>query len=358
MNIVLTASFKNGLFSNGLTQNIVFLAELINDIGYNAIICINHALEEGKDVPQDLDLIYEKDLYELENVTAILETGWTLQYEDVKSLKKNSPSAKHVHIHYGNRMMSDIERCRSGDAIGISREPVDEVWLSPHYEESIPYFKTFYKNPNVFTLPYIWSPKYIDFHTEIFEKANKSPYYKPGNLYTFSILEPNLNMTKNCIPSVIIIEEVLQRGAIDFDKLIVYCSHVIAEKKYFMYFINQLDLFRKQKISFAGRENLVEIFARQANACISHQLMNGLNYTYLEALYFGVPLIHNSTYIEDAGFYYPGYDTHKGADQVEKMITTYDRDYEEHMKKNKEVLFRYSPKNEMVKMMYKRMIEA
>ena len=72
--------------------------------------------------------------------------------------------------------------------------------------------------------------------------------------------------------------------------------------------------------------------------------MNGLNYTYLEALHFGVPLIHNSTYIEDAGFYYPGYDIHKGADQLENMIKTYDRNHEQHMKKNKEVLYRYSPK--------------
>ena len=77
MNIVLTASFKNGLFLNGLTQNIVFLAELINDIGYNAIICINHELNEGQDVPQDLDLIYEKDLHELENVTAIFPVTLT-----------------------------------------------------------------------------------------------------------------------------------------------------------------------------------------------------------------------------------------------------------------------------------------
>ena len=357
MNIVLTASFKNGLFQNGLTQNIVFLAELINDIGYNSIMCLNHDLEEAKDIPQHLDLIYEKDLHELENVTAILETGWTLEAEDVKALKKNSPSAKHVHIHYGNRMMSDIERCRS-DAIGISREPVDEIWISPHYEESIPYFKTFYKNPNVFILPYIWSPKYINLHADIFESNGLSPYYKPGKPYTFSVLEPNLNMTKNCIPSIMIMEEVLHRGNSDFNKLIAYCSHVVSEKKYFMYFINQLDLFHKQKISFAGRENLVGIFSRQANACISHHLMNGLNYTYLECLHFGVPLVHNSAYIEDAGFYYPGYDIHAGADQVEKMIETYDKDYDKHMKKNREVLHRYSPDNESVKEEYKRMIES
>ena len=74
--------------------------------------------------------------------------------------------------------------------------------------------------------------------------------------------------------------------------------------------------------------------------------MNGLNYTYLECLHLGIPLVHNSKYIQDAGFYYSGYDIHAGADQVENMITTYDRDYDKHMKKNKEVLFRYSPENE------------
>jgi len=46
MNILLTANYKNGLFSNGLQQNIVFLAELLKGIGFTPIIAINHKIEE------------------------------------------------------------------------------------------------------------------------------------------------------------------------------------------------------------------------------------------------------------------------------------------------------------------------
>ena len=58
---------------------------------------------------------------------------------------------------------------------------------------------------------------------------------------------------------------------------------------------------------------------------ISYQENCELNYIYLEALYLGIPLIHNSKILENAGYYYEGINIDEGAVKLEKAITNHDK---------------------------------
>jgi hypothetical protein len=46
----------------------------------------------------------------------------------------------------------------------------------------------------------------------------------------------------------------------------------------------------------------------------------------LEALYLGIPLIHNSKILENAGYYYEGINIDEGAVKLEKALTNHDKD--------------------------------
>ena len=113
MNILLTANYKNGLFSNGLQQNIVFLAELLKGIGFTPIIAINHKIEECIDPPSDILIIEENELLEYcEDISFILNASWLINNDTIKSIKeKNQKFQKRSHIVYGNGLLADIERC-------------------------------------------------------------------------------------------------------------------------------------------------------------------------------------------------------------------------------------------------------
>ena len=78
-----------------------------------------------------------------------------------------------------------------------------------------------------------------------------------------------------------------------------------------------------------------------------------MNYTYLEALYFNIPLVHNSEYIKTAGYYYPDYEIQLGAKALHEALTYHDKNLESYKKSAQEVLYRYSPKNPLVKERYK-----
>ena len=70
-------------------------------------------------------------------------------------------------------------------------------------------------------------------HNDIWKAAGYDCQYTPGEEKTIAVLEPNLNMTKNCIPSIFIVEELMTQHGELFKQLIVYCSSQIRDKNYF-----------------------------------------------------------------------------------------------------------------------------
>lgn len=358
MNILLTANYKNGLFSNGLQQNIVFLAELLKDIGFTPIIAINHKIEECIDPPTDILIVEENEIIEYcEGITFILNTSWLINSSILKLVKQKNKHLKNIHIVYGNGMLADIERCDWKDHLAIDNEMADEIWISPHYRFSYEYYKTYYKTEKVFELPYIWSPKYIDMHEKIWNKVNKSCFYEPNQDKNIAILEPNLNITKHCLPSIMVAEEFYTNiSQEDFKKISVYCAAKFTDKKYFKSLMWKLNVTKNHKIEFKPRTKISKILRGDSNVIISHQLLNGLNYTYLEALYFNIPLVHNSEFIKDSGYYYPDYNTKLGASALNLALNYHDKDLESYKISAEKLIHRYSPQNPIVIEKYKKLL--
>ena len=358
MNILFTANYKNGLFSNGLQQNIVFLAELVKSIGFTPIIAINHKVEECIDPPNDILIIEGHEIIEhSKDLSFILSGAWLIDSKIIKKIKEKNKNFKNVHVIYGNGLLADIERCSWEKNIAIDNEYVDEVWISPHYEFSYNYYKTYYHTQKVFELPYIWSPKYIDMHEKIWNKLNKSCYYKPNQDKNIGILEPNLNITKHCLPSIMIAEEFFSNiSKEDFNKISVYCSAKLMNKKYFQTLMWNLNITKERVIEFKPRIKVSKIFSEMSNIIMSHQLLNSLNYTYLEALHFNIPLVHNSELIKESGYYYPDYDTKLGAKALNLALNYHDQNLENYKERAIKTIYKYSPENPIVIEKYKKLL--
>jgi len=357
MNILLTANFKKGIFSNGLQQNIVFLSELLKDIGFTPLIVVNHNVEECIDPPTDILILEQHEIPEYcQDLYAVLQTGWVLSKKSIDTIKDICPKCKNIYVHYGNRLLADIEQSSWDHTRPLIDYRVDENWLSPHYEFSIPYFKTYYKSEKVFEIPYIWDPKYMDIHEKIWNKEGKTCFYSKDKEKNIGIFEPNLNVTKHCLPSIMIIEELYSQSKDLFNKCNVYCSQKLRDKNYFKALMWQLEIQKAGLINYLSRTTISKVFSEDVSVSLSNQLLNGLNYTYLEALYFNIPLVHNSEYIKGAGYYYPEYDTKKGADALRLALTYHDQNLEEYKKQSQIILDRYSPKNPLVIEKYKKLL--
>ena len=357
MNILLTASYKNGIFCNGLQQNIVFLAELFKKIGFEPIIAINHPVDECKDPPANILIVEKHEILDYcKDLHSVIHSSWDIDNQIIDELKIKFPKFKNIHIHYGNRLLADIEQSSWNHTSPIIPYKIDEVWVSPHYKFSIPYFKTYYKSQKIFELPYIWSPKYIQTHEKIWNKAGLSCFYSKDKPKNIGIFEPNLNITKHCLPSVMIAEELYCQDKNIFDNLHIYCTSRLEGANYFKKLMWNTEMQKDRVIKYKPRQIVSKSLSSECSISLSSQLLNGLNYTYLEALYFNLPLVHNSKYIKSAGYYYPEYDIQKGAESLRLALTYHDKNIEEYKKQSQIILNRYSPENPFVISEYKKLL--
>lgn len=344
MNILLTANFKKSLFVNGLSQNIIFLAEMLKDIGYNVSICVNHDVEKCTSPPLEILIMEEHEVGDY-SFDYILQAGSALRKEAVDTIKSKNPRCKNIHMHYGNRLMTDVDLIKSNSQTPLKNYRVDEVWNSPHYSFATTYLQTYYKTQKVFEMPYIWKPKYID----------SSLSYSPEVNKTITIMEPNLNMTKSCLMPAYLTDKVFREEPHLINKMKVYCSHNLRDKVYFRSLMSNLDIVSQGKSVFLGRTPMPDIF-KNSNVIVSHQLLNSLNYTYLEALYLNIPLVHNSEEIKEAGYFYPEYDLNIGAKKLKEALKFHDENLTSYGEKSKDVLNRFSPENEYVHEQYKNLL--
>lgn len=365
MRIFLTADLKLGIFSNGMNQNIFALQELLTDLGHEVYLIAEENPNKDKKFSYNKRIIKDYNVITIHDVVlkgikgdAIIQTGITYGAEWIKKLKKISPSIKNIHVNYGPRLFIDIEHCVSGSEGGSAgrHKYVDEVWTSPHYGYSIDYYKILYRTDNVKFLPYIWSNKLMKKKEKERNKNNETCFYKPSGEVNIAIMEPN-NIVKNSVCPAVIAEGLYNLNPELIDSVYVWGAKKLSREPYYEKFMLNLDLAQDYKIFFKKRTGFPLIFSRHCNYLLSHQHMNALNYTYLEALYFGIPLIHNSEMIkEEAGYYYPDFQLTKGVSALKRAIETHDDRLEEYKEEGKKLIWKYSPDNPETKEAYKNML--
>jgi hypothetical protein len=92
-----------------------------------------------------------------------------------------------------------------------------------------------------------------------------------------------------------------------------------------LHLANSLDIVKAHKALFQGRHDFAGYMAPNADAVVSHQWANDQNYLYLDALYGNYPLIHNSPWLKEVGYFYPDFDCKEGANQLLLAASTHDQ---------------------------------
>lgn len=114
-----------------------------------------------------------------------------------------------------------------------------------------------------------------------------------------------------------------------------------------LHLANSLNLVREHKATFHGRVDVVGFMTELADLVVSHQWKNEQNYVYLDALYGDYPLVHNSPWIKDVGYYYPDFDIQEGASQLLQAIQEHDGNLKHYRSQAQDLFEKVSPFNQM-----------
>jgi hypothetical protein len=138
--------------------------------------------------------------------------------------------------------------------------------------------------------------------------------------------------------------------------LMITNSEKITKHREFMGMLKTFDLFKDKKITGESRYQTAFILTQFIDVLVCHQILNPLNYLYLDAAYLGYPVLHNAPMCKDLGYYYENSDTVSGAKQLDYILTEHDKNIDAYNERNDKVLMRYYADNPKLVKTYDKLI--
>tara|TARA_R110000782_G_scaffold159566_2_gene251689 strand:+ start:1346 stop:2536 length:1191 start_codon:yes stop_codon:yes gene_type:complete len=375
MNIGITIGLQKeyeSMWVNGIKLNAILLANALMQIGKHNVYLVDTSsnVEDLTKVSWDYNKFPVRKFADAFKDTDLMITlGTSFPTETIEKFKAQGPNRRLVKYMCGNSYVIEMERSifKTGNDLGIAPwDPgADEVWYVPQQGyQNEHYYKTIFKTDRVYPVPFVWDPMFMIRELAIYKKNDrKLPIYTTGIEQAkkrISVFEPNMNVVKYSMIPILAAEQIHRRG-VEFDKMYIASGKDLLKNGYYKSMITTLDLIKdnpkEPKIQFTSRYPVCHYLAETTEIVLSHQWENPLNYSYLDVMFMGYPLIHNADMIQDAGYYYPDFNIEKAADKLEWVLKNHDDNREEYAAKNKVVLDRYTIKNEALVDTYDKLIE-
>lgn len=368
----LTKEYES-LWINGIKLNAIYLANTLKQIDGTEVFL----LDTGNKVSDLTKVTWNTDIFPIykfednfKNIDLLITLGTSLPEKWSKALRFVNPNIKIVKYQCGNNYVVDMERVLFGDPTE-SGAPAwdlghDETWLIPQQEyQNLEYFKSIYRQDDskVKVVPFIWDPMFIDSNNKLLKSLGKKiPKYipRPRSEKKISVMEPNLNVVKYALIPILIAEEVYRKnGDNSFKQIWIASGSRLLHNNYFKGMLKYLDMVKAKNplIKFIPRYPVTTMLAEETDIVLSHQWTNPLNYSYLDAIHFGYPVVHNADMIKDAGYYYKDFNISDGVKKLEYALNKHDENIEEYSNKNRKVLNRYLSTNPELVDTYRKLIE-
>ena len=347
---VITHAGQN-IWENGMGQNVLFVAQLLRRIDFVESVVLVDVGDQQTMPPQvdiaamGLSLARAGEL--IDAIDVVIELAGALHPEWLAYFRACGGRA--VYMCVGQPYVGTAEPILFTDKGSFPRhDRCDEVWLLPKDAAFLPMMRTIHRCP-AHEAPYLWSPRFLAQRvTEVraaghpFGYAPRTPE-APG--FRVAIFEPNISVVKTSAVPMLICDEAYRADPSAVTSMQVLNTLHLKDHATMLYLANSLDLVRQHKAVFHGRHDFAGFMVQHADAVVAHQWQNDQNYSYLDALYGNYPLIHNSPWLREAGYYYPDFDIKAGAAQLLHALRSHDAQLGDYQARAERVFHAVDPFN-------------
>ena len=317
-----TVSIKAGgdlaLFSNGLRQNVWHLYKLFESSPDCADVCLVAETLPEKPITGEtfgVPLTAFRKLSDVEEaLDYLIVIGTAITVSVLKRLRERG--CKVILYKGGNGAVISM-----ADIVAKPPKPTaetyddfdcyDQIWVtSQHMATYAGWCRTIYRCP-VIEIPQIWSPLLRDVLNA--SETIKFGFNPPSSAWRIGVMDPNNTVMKTSHYPMLVTEAAYREKPEIIQSLMVSSARQFAENEHFRRFANLLTLQKDGKLTVEDRYISWVFMAKYCDAIVTHQWENGLNYLYYEVLSGDYPLIHNSAFLKDYGYYYEDFNPESGA---------------------------------------------
>lgn len=352
-------SATESIWTNGMKQNVLMFIHLLKQSKNNYEVCILNTVEvdfsdKKPSYLKDIDIFNFKEKFM--ELDLIIMMGAQVHNQHIEKFKEDK-NKRFIGYKCGNNYVIHLENVLFGenkDQYFEYETTFDELWYIPQQEETNKgFFSTLYRT-EAFIVPFIWHDKFLKESALEIEGGFQTGRYKKGYKYNpqkekkvIGVMEPNMNIVKYSLIPAMIAEESFRSeiGKNHIQKLMITNGEKLKNNYEFLSIVKTFDLYKEGKITAESRFQTAYVLTQYFDILISHQILNPLNYLYLDAVYLGYPVLHNATLCKDLGYYYENSDTKQGAEMLNHILTQHDKNIPEYHEKNNLVLQRYYADN-------------
>ena len=364
-------SNTESIWTNGIKQNVLMMVHLLRNSKKNYEVCILNTFDV--DFTQRPSYLEGTDVYNFNekymDMDLIIVMGAQVHEDRLKKFRESGENKKVVSYKCGNNYILALEEIlfKDGSMSGEYEQEIDELWYIPQQDETNRgFYRTLHRAKSII-VPFVWHQKFLYENVVAIQKGYNSGHYKKDWKYNrekenkiIGIMEPNLNMVKFSLIPAMIVEECYRTevGKKFIESLRITNAEKLKSNKKFMSFIKTFDLFKDKKVSGESRYQTAYLLTQHIDILICHQILNPLNYLYLDVAYLGYPVLHNAYMCKDLGYYYENSDTKDGAEKLSWILENHDKNIESYNERNDKVLQRYHADNPKLVLQYDKLIEG
>jgi hypothetical protein len=231
--------------------------------------------------------------------------------------------AIHFEIENAIYPISTIKRCYDN---------ISEIWTWELYGSNDFTVLSLLGRCNVRSIPYIWSP----FILEAFQKESG---YQPWHIvaesvtgapWTVRCCETNITNRSSCVIPMTIMKEFTTSYP---DKIkggfVVHNGLQMAERQFFKENLTA-NLAIKPETQFVGRNRITDWCMCPRTIMLAHCRFTPVRWTYIDAAYLGIPMIHNSQFMKRLGgvferYYYSNNSISEGKKALRLLLDDFDQ---------------------------------
>jgi hypothetical protein len=346
--IFVDAKGELGLFENGLRQNVLFLRQLFRAAPDCARVwLLNHGDGEPGEVPPGLGVAREDIVRTHEVLDAldyVIVIGAAMDRETVAALKARG--CRIIAYKGGNGAVISMEAMiakppRADAERYFDHADYDAVCMTPqHLATYRGWCETIYRRP-VREVPQIWSPLLIEALAP--GVRARFGWRPPAGAARVGILDPNVTVMKTSHLPMLVCEAAYREAPEAFSAIYVTNGWPHRDDAHFKSFTLSLSAAQAGVMTLEPRFVGLEFLADHCDAVVTHHWENGLNYLYYEVLYGNYPLVHNSAFLRDLGYYYPDFDAEAGAEALLTALAEHPSREAEHAERAEALFARLDP---------------
>lgn len=302
MRIGVTNLFKGSAFGGALPQVALNIATALKDAGHDVCFLLPSESEPWFIDCTEASVIPCVRLAEGERIETfhmVIEVVWFLPFQVRQQIAQ-----KVVMFYHYPPAFYDIESSTYPLSTMIRDfNGVSALWTWSHFKATDYAYLEFLSRKPVFKCPFFWNPQLLDTYI----KEASVPDYVVGVDRKIVICESNQTNTSNCTLPMVILSEIYKND--NKQKWRVLNSEELCKREFFINNILKNLHIGGACVDISGnfmkRIRLPDL-CRESNYIISHQRFRPLKYMLLDALWLGIPLIHNCELLKDVlgGSYY------------------------------------------------------